>query len=103
MTEPFLRKFSLPDGSELTSVVLDQDEFDELCDSLKDVMIYNMKGQRAAEAHLKALKTAKHLPLMSRGTKTQFVFDKYGIETDKASFIVRGHGRSLAKDFTGSN
>jgi hypothetical protein len=59
----------------------------------------NADNQRAADAQIEAIKAAKTLPMMSRGTKTEFVFENFGIETDLASFIVRGQGEEVLRQF----
>lgn len=98
---PYKQVFDAPQGR-MTSVVLDKPEFDALADSLLGVFT---QDARADLSHIQRIKDAGRLPLMGRGTKTQFVFDRYGIETDLAGFIVRGAGldvlRSLTKMATG--
>jgi len=98
---PYKQVFDAPQGR-MTSVVLDKPEFDALADSLLGVYT---QDARADLSHIQRIKDAGRLPLMGRGTKTQFVFDRYGIETDLAGFIVRGAGldvlRSLTKMATG--
>ena len=103
MAESFKRTFQIPDGKEITSVVLDKTEFDQLIDGLKGIVISWFKGgtidsnQRAAQAQLDAIKATNTLPMISRGTKTQYIFEKYEIETHLACFIVRGTGKQLAE------
>jgi len=101
MASPYKQVFDAPQGR-MTSVVLDKPEFDALADSLLGVFT---QDARADLSHIQRIKDAGHLPLMGRGTKTQFVFDRYGIGTDLAGFIVRGAGldvlRSLTKTATG--
>ena len=98
---PYKQVFDAPQGR-MTSVVLDKPEFDALADLLLGVFT---QDARADLSHIQRIKDAGRLPLMGRGTKTQFVFDRYGIETDLAGFIVRGAGldvlRSLTKMATG--
>jgi len=101
MSNAFKQVFDAPQGR-MTSVVLDKSEFDALADSLLGVFT---QDARADEAQIERIKVAGHIPLMGRGTRTQFVFDQYGIVTDLAGFIVRGAGldvlRSLTKMATG--
>lgn len=93
MAVPFKQVFDIPQGR-TTSVVLDRPEFDALADSLIGVFT---QDARADATHIQRIKDAGHLPLMGRGTRTQFVFDQYGIETDLAGFIVRGTGRNVLR------
>ena len=94
MAVPFKQVFDIPQGR-TTSVVLDRPEFDALADSLIGVFT---QDARADATHIQRIKDAGHLPLMGRGTKTQFVFDQFGIETDLAGFMVRGNGRKVLDD-----
>jgi len=94
MPSAYKQVFNAPQGR-MTSVVLDKPEFDTLADSLLGVFT---QDSRADQSHIQRIKDAGHLPLMGRGTKTQFVFDQYGIETDLAGFIVRGSGRKVLDD-----
>ena len=96
MAVPFKKVFDIPQGR-TTSVVLDRPEFDALADSLLGVFT---QDARADLSHIQRIKDAGHLPLMGRGTRTQFVFDQYGIETDLAGFIVRGTGRDVLRSLT---
>jgi hypothetical protein len=97
MTEPYKTVFDMPGFGKLTSVVMDQADFNELCDTFTGIYDVAVK-KRIAEERIADAKAAKIIPMISRGVKTQYIFDKYGIETDKASFIVRGHGKILAKN-----
>lgn len=93
MAVPFKKVFDIPQGR-TTSVVLDRPEFDALADSLIGVFT---QDARADKAQIQRIKDSGHIPLMGRGTRTQFVFDHYGIETDLAGFIVRGAGRDVLR------
>jgi hypothetical protein len=93
-------EFQLPDGSLLVSVVMSEEEFSEMCDFIKELLIEKppvnvAQGERMKPEHVEAIREAKHLPMIARGTLTEPVFDKYGISTDKASFIVRGQGENV--------
>ena len=100
MPAPYIKTFSLPNGESLTSVVLDEEEFFELVESLSGV--FNLKSQeRTDDDQIQRLKEARHIPMMSKGTKTAFVYDKYGIESKLACFVVRGHGPKLLQELIG--
>jgi hypothetical protein len=55
----------------------------------------------ADECALQHIIDAEVLPGMQRGSKTQYVFDRFGIETDFAAFIVRGAGAKVLKQELG--
>lgn len=97
MPEPFIQVYNHPEIGELASVVIDPTDFNALCDELRDVFVVNM-NRRTADAQIASLKAACMIPIIARGTKTEFVFERYGIEQDKMCVIVRGTGRSLAID-----
>lgn len=89
MSKPFVKHFNLPDNKEVTTIVLDKAEFDALCDELVDLFnSHSQPGHQIAQA----FKEAENIPVMSRGTKTQKFFDRWGVKTDLASIIVRGAG-----------
>jgi len=92
----FKQQFIMPNGEPITSVVMDLAEFEELADSLHGIVMLNYNCKRTADTQIDAIKAAKTIPMMSRGTKTEAIFEKYQIETDLASFIVRGEGRVVA-------
>jgi hypothetical protein len=102
MAEPFKQQFELPDGKTMTAVVMDHEDFDSLCDGLDGIVEITTKD-RANEDLVGRIREAGHLPMMARGTKTQFAFDRFEIETDLASFIVRGKGKEIMKSIVESN
>jgi hypothetical protein len=96
---PFIQRVQVND-MDLTSIVCDKEEFDENIDTLKDVMMLNFE-ERAAQENLDLIKEKGHLPLCSRGTKTEHLFKKYNVETDLLAMIVRGTARKLIEEMTG--
>lgn len=88
--EPHVEAFVM-NGRAVTSVVVDKGEFDENIDALVGVL--NMAGGGRTDAEqAELLKECNVLPLCTKGTKTQFLFDKYAVETDALAMIVRGKG-----------
>ena len=105
MAEPYLEvfEFDSPEGrKQLTSVVLDETDFMKLCDDLAGIVNIG-SGERADAAQIECLKIAKHLPMMKRGTATQEFFERFGVETDYMSVIVRGQGRRVLDNIIGRN
>lgn len=100
MPEPYIKVFNLPSGQRVSTVVLDLGEFEALADRLVSVFELRSKGRLSPEM-AGQLKEAKHIPMLSRGTKTQFVFDEFGLETELASFIVRGEGSNVLGQLLG--
>ena len=86
-------------GMQVTSMVMDENEFEELIQQLKGIIILNKEGgpDRADEAGMEAIRKAGCLPGMQRGSKTQPIFEKYEITTDFLTAIIRGRGEELAK------
>ena len=97
MPEPFIQVYNHPEMGELASVVIDSEDFNILCDELRDVFVANM-NRRTADAQIASLKAAHMIPIIARGTKTEFAFERYGVEQDKMCVIVRGAGSSLVTD-----
>ena len=82
------RPDGLPGPFVVTSVVMDETDFLALCDFIAD--------EGLSTSHdVNLMRSAEHIPLMRRGTKTEFIFSSTGILTDFASFIVRGSGASV--------
>ena len=90
--EPHKQVFNIPVGggrSGITSVVCDQCDFDKMCDKLEGI-IDLATGSRADNKRAGAIREAKHLPMAARGTKTQWLFDMFDVETDRICVCVRG-------------
>jgi len=95
--KPYVKEFQLTNGTAFTSVVMDGDEFNSLCDSLSDIFDAN-SNNRVGNEQIAALKEAQHIPMIAKGTLTKFIFDKYDVKTDRVSIIVRGTGMKLFDD-----
>lgn len=93
--EPYKEVFNWPGGGTVCSVVMDQEDFDEVCEMLEGIIVLNDNNQRAAETQIEAIRAAKMLPMVSRGTKTQPLFDKFDVEQDLMCLCVRGHGKRV--------
>jgi hypothetical protein len=90
-----------PDKSQqITSLVMDEHEFSELINQLDGVFMIN-GSTRAGKLELAAILKAGHLPLASRGTKTESLFARYAIDTAYFTAIVRGKGEEVASEFLG--
>lgn len=93
MAAPFKKEFMV-NGMHLTTVVMDKNDFDTLCEGLTDVFD-KQSGSRVGDSHIDTLKKADHIPLMQKGTRTERIFKEFGIDTNYASFIVRGTARRM--------
>ena len=91
--KPYVTEFGLPDGRVITSVVMDREDFETLVDDLVKVEIHGLQLDTIAE-----LKQIGHIPLMARGTKTEFVFERFGVTSKLVSLIIRGQGRRIAEE-----
>ena len=85
MSEPFIQEFEMPDGRVIASVVLDQGEFDAVLDELVRVGLTGLTQEGAGQ-----VKVVGNVPLLARGTKTEFVFERFGVAGRLISMIVRG-------------
>ena len=82
-------KIPTPDGVlELSCIVIDQSEFNDVCDAAAEKGL--LTSQQAAE-----IKTIGNIPMVMRGTKTEFLFEKFGVEDQRLSMIVRGKGEEV--------
>lgn len=79
----------------ITSLVMDNDEFHALCDEIQT------KFSKLSSDDVQKLRDNGHIPLVKRGSMTQFIFDKYEVGTDLLSAIIRGNGMAIfAKAFS---
>jgi hypothetical protein len=90
--KPYVQEIELPDGRVITSVVMDRDEFEALIDELVVAGIHGLLPEQ-----VEPLKQIGHIPMMGRGTKTEFVFERYGATGKLISMIIRGQGRRIAE------
>jgi hypothetical protein len=90
--KPYIQEFEMPDGRVFSSVVMDREEFEALIDELREAEIHGLTPEVAEK-----VKQAGHVPMMARGTKTEFVFERYGASGKMISMIVRGQGRRIAE------
>ena len=91
MSEPFIQEFEMPGGRVMASVVLDQGEFDAVLDELVRMELIGLTQEGAEQ-----VKVVGWMPLLARGTKTEFVFERFGVGGQLISMIVRGRGRDIA-------
>ena len=88
-----LHKFDFS-GMDLTCVVTSPEDFSSLIQTLRD----NQKGRvtvintetRISEDDINRLAEARHIPMVCRGTATESIFSRYGVETRYMSVVVRG-------------
>ncbi len=106
MPAPYKQVYKLPNGIVITSIVMDQEEFNEFCDNLKGILHTDRLGgnmKRADDEQIEQIRASKHLPMMARGTKTQRFFDQYEVTTDYLCVIVRGTGGTVLAKLSGVN
>jgi hypothetical protein len=85
----------LPNGKKIASIVMDQEEFDGLLDEYemisgnvltKDGKLGELKSQ------IEAIRRAKQIPMMMKGTKTKRFFDRYDVPSDVDMLCVAVRG-----------
>lgn len=86
-----------PGPWKITSVVTSQEDFDDLLVQVAKYDGYDYKRKQHGGVDVEGLRAVGSIPLVKRGTKTQFAFDRYGVTTDYMSVIVRGRGMDVAK------
>jgi len=95
MAEPFIQKVTMPGVGEITSVVLDQEDFNSFADQLVGLIEAHASSQagevqRSTEEQISSIKVAGILPMMGRGSKTEQFFEQWGVETDRMCVCARG-------------
>jgi hypothetical protein len=95
MSKPHVSVFEMPNMGKIASVVMDQEDFDALCDDIEESLIRDI--QSGVHVDIDTIRETKHLPLMGRGTKTEKYFNKFNVdkEINKMCAIVRGQGREV--------
>jgi hypothetical protein len=94
--KPFVREFEMPDGRVFASVVMDREDFETLIDELLAAEVEGLTPEMAAN-----VKKIGHIPMMARGTKTEFVFERFELSCNLLSMIIRGQGRKIAEQVLG--
>lgn len=93
--KPFIQVFSI-EGKLFTSVVLDSDEFDRLLDEVARQPLGGLSEAAWAE-QVSALRKLRNITAIGRGTKTQWLFDRFDVKTDTMGVMVRGQGMNVAR------
>lgn len=92
MTAPFVQVF-IVDGKPLSSVVVSESDFESVVSGLLTGRIISME-------QAKTFRELKHIPLVFKGPRTQFLFTRFHVETEYMCMIVRGHGMKLLEQMT---
>lgn len=88
-------RLPLPTGEvELCAVVATDEEYVAFVAKMADLGLVNPE---TVEVVLKS----KHIPMISRGKKTEALFQYCNIQTSHMSIIVRGHGAELFNQLMG--
>jgi hypothetical protein len=92
-----------PGPWKISSVVTSQEDFNEFLVDVAAFDGYDYKRGQRGGVDVEGLRAVGSVPLIKRGTKTQFAFDRYGVTTDYMSVIVRGQGMEVAKRMMGAD
>jgi hypothetical protein len=79
-----------------TSVVVTQEQFDEIMDKFESAWAGD---DRFVPSEFQLCRDAGSIPMITRGSKTQPVFEILEVETDNMSLIVRGKGPEILRGF----
>lgn len=90
----------LPDGSDISMVVVDQAVFDDCVDQLTGVFNAGA-GERVGIEQAEVLKRVGNIPMIGRGSKTAFLFDRFGVVGDRFGLVVRGFGQRVIREVMG--
>lgn len=100
MSDFTVNDFRLPDGSGISVVVVDQAVFDECVDQLSGVFNAGA-GERVGVEQAAMLKAIGNIPMIGRGTKTDFLFERFGVSGDRLGLVVRGFGKRVVREVMG--
>lgn len=94
---PTVHRFEIPtqDGIlALACVVMDKSEFDAITEVAHEQGL--LTAEQAAE-----IKAIGHIPMIARGKKTEFIFQRFGVEDQRLTMIVRGKGEEVFRRYVG--
>lgn len=94
MPAPYTQEYTMPNGIKLTSVVMDQKDFDAFIDELEKVCLSGFMPNVNKE-QIDSVRKTKVLPPMKRGTITEIFFERFNVATEYMSAIVRGQGSAI--------
>jgi len=83
----------------VSSVVVSEEEFTDLVLTIRGMVVRSYKGPHMEKADVDAIEQARHIPLIYRGSITQFLFDRYKVQTPFMSVIVRGEGETIYRRY----
>jgi len=75
---------------DITALVMSNSEFYELCNEIESKM-----EKIITKDQVQCLRDNGYIPMVKRGSLTQFIFDKYEVETNMLSVIIRGNGPAV--------
>lgn len=78
----FSQVYDLPNGMQITSIVLPEDAFNKLVD-------------RIDKNNLSGFKKSKIIPGIKRGIATEWIFTKFNVKTDMCCICVKGIAKDL--------
>lgn len=85
-----------PGPWKMTSVVVSESEYNAFVDYMleKVVGVLSQSG-RIERDQIEALRGARHITMIARGTRTESLFTRYKVKTDFMAIIVRGEGERM--------
>ena len=83
-----------------TSIVCSEEEFEALLVDMFDRTRIRMgdTGERMGDEMVNRYRQAKYIPLVARGSVTEWMFARYEISTELMAVVVRGYGPKMAQD-----
>jgi hypothetical protein len=81
----------------ITSVVTTKEEFEDIINKIQEQYTGRnaQNGMPMTKEDIEKIRSAGTLPLVMRGTKTQFLFDHMQIETQYLCVCIEGFGKRL--------
>lgn len=89
---------------DLTSIVCSETSFDDLCEliNLRARSVVSDSNERLSGSDLEVFKERRYIPLIRRGTHTEWIFDMFGARTNYMSIVVKGNGHRMMTDVLAS-
>lgn len=88
-------------GTELfTSVICTEEEFNNITELMRHrISSFKAIGGSTGgkEESIRMIKKSKYIPLVWRGTNTEWVFEYFGVRSEVMGIITKGYGVSAAQ------
>lgn len=92
----------MPTGHSLTVLIMDDDNFQSLCDKIANIYTINIVSEEERE-EFEVMRRAKFIPTIEMDARTEEIFKGLGVKTKYMSAIVKGEGEKIIDQIFGGD